>query len=186
MSLRLPYITTPKALRAHAQTQTNLSCAPRCLPLWARHVPHTHTVGSRTRGHSTLDTDEPRSVPVHQPPLNRHSSQVPARSSQTYSTSAALGFRAARSRPCAQTCLGSSPRKSVQAFGRPGLGVHTGSPARQRLTRGLPPPASPSSTGPRPGTPPLPLVTHTHPSHTAETGRRPHIPEGTGRTRLCR
>lgn len=29
--------------------QTNLSCAPGCLLLWASHVPHTHTVGPRTQ-----------------------------------------------------------------------------------------------------------------------------------------
>lgn len=74
----------------------------------------------------------------------------------------------------------SSPWKSVQALWHPGLGVHTRSNAGQRRTRCLRPPLATRSTGRHPGTPPHPLVTYTYPSHIAQTGRRPHVPESTG------
>lgn len=143
------------------------------------------------RRHRTRDTDVRGGATLHthwtSRPLTATARQVPAPSSQTCSTSPALGFRPALSWPPVQTCGASGPWKGVRALWHRGLGVHTCSPAGQRRTRRLWPSRAPCSTGRLPGTPPHPLVTHTHthtPATLGQTGRQPHVPEGIGRSCL--
>lgn len=121
-----PHQSHPRLLRweptwnAHAQTQTNISCAPRCLVWGARPVLTRTQLALTPGGHSTRDTNVHRGGATLRPhwtscPLTAPASQAPAPLSQICSSPAALGFGPAPSRPPAQTCRASGPWKSVPA-----------------------------------------------------------------------
>lgn len=149
-SLRLPHLPSsrprqrPHTLRAPAQTQTNLSRAPRCLLPWARHVPHTHTAALAPVDPSTRDTEVPgrATLRTHCPsrPFTAPASQGSAPDVQRPRRAR---LPPAPPRPPARTRREGRPRRARRPLPRPAPGADTGSPPA-RGARGAP--APPGST----------------------------------------
>lgn len=128
--------------------------------------------------HSTRDTDVHGQAALHahgtSRPCHAAAGGAPARASQTCSTSAALSVRPARA---------AAPGRAYEPYDT------RSSAFPPRRTRSVLPPASPGSLfhqAPT-GAPRRSLATtHSPATRPAQTGRRPHVPAGTGRARVCR
>lgn len=165
-----PVGTQPECTRK----QMNLPCTLRCLRLRAK--PHSWLSPRWTTAHVTpTSTGKPRSMPTAPvapaPPQPAERQRVPARP-------------AAPPLPSASDPPGQQPQEERTSPMTPGARrSHRGARGASRL----PPPRAPYSTRRRPGAPRRSLATtHSPATRPAQTGRRPHVPAGTGRARVCR